>query len=168
MLSLESPVGRGISQRLCKALKISGPFNIQFICKELCLTRMTSQKLQEDETGWKLVKGWTHVKSTCFFFSMCPGQWGEGHWVQPEGLQIHALHLQDVQRELYWVGHAHHVRPAGLPGHHSAHGYRLRGGIISWCNIETTTYKSHQNQWLNAISQHFERMILLLCFTVLF
>ena len=24
----------GISQKLCKALKISGPFNIQFICKD--------------------------------------------------------------------------------------------------------------------------------------
>ena len=38
-------IRQGISQKLCKALKISGPFNIQFICKDPWQTRAAADLL---------------------------------------------------------------------------------------------------------------------------
>lgn len=43
----------GISAKLCKALKISGPFNIQFICKEPARSdRMPHHGISTEELKW--------------------------------------------------------------------------------------------------------------------
>lgn len=50
--------------------------------------------------------------------------------MQPASFTIHALHLQDLQREFHRVGHTHHVRLTGVSSYYPTHGYRLRGNLV--------------------------------------
>ncbi len=59
-----------------------------------------------------------------------PGQWSEGYWMQPSSFTLHALHLQNLQREFHRVGYTHHVGLTCLSCHYPTHGYRLRGNLV--------------------------------------